>query len=280
MRASRLARSIGEAALRSLLMEAAAAPKPGLVDRENSGAHRDMDIMTFLASAASLAPHLIEFAAIGEDTRGEDRASVFARLRAEGLDAERSMFAATDGVNTHKGAIFSMGLMCGAAGSVGVPARADDICAEAAAICRGVCDGDFARSGESMTKGEAAYARHGVRGVRGEAEDGYPSVRAHALPVYREMCARGASFDDAAVQTLLSLIANVRDTNVIGRHGMEMSERVMDRARRALAVGGMTNDAGRADVRRMDAELSDRRVSPGGCADLLAVTFFLKWAEG
>ena len=109
------AAQIASLALEALLAEAAATPKPGLVDRVNCGAHADMDFFTFQVSAAAIAPFLSVFVRTGTEHTG-DASALLARLRPVGMEAERAMFVRTGGVNTHKGAIFSFGVLLGAAG--------------------------------------------------------------------------------------------------------------------------------------------------------------------
>ena len=283
---------IGRLALTATLYEAAAAPKPGLVDPHSRGAHRDMDYFTFLASAAALGPWFSEFARLGGRHRGE-LAGLLPLLREAGKAAERDMLAATGGVNTHKGLIFSMGLLCAGAGRLAASgaapspqARAEPGLAAslAAEIVSGITlrdlGGDGAMrtdaAGEGGTVGEKLYAREGVRGIRGEAENGFPSVIDHALPRLRASLASGLSINDAMIDTLLVLFTVVEDTNVLGRAGRDGLAFLREEAGRAIAAGSMATTAGRAAVFAMDEALIARNISPGGCADLLALTVFLE----
>ena len=106
---------------RALLYEVCTTPKPGLVDRHNNGSHKDMDVFTFLDSTASLMPYLERAVAIGQATAHRMPEETFERLREAGLRAERTMLQATGGVNTHKGAIFSLGCVLGACGRLWTP---------------------------------------------------------------------------------------------------------------------------------------------------------------
>ena len=167
-------------ACQALLYEVATTPKPGLVDRNNSGSHRDMDFFTFQASAAALWPYFARCAEIGMDTRREAPEETFARLRFPGKMAEGEMLRATGGVNTHKGAIFSMGILCGALGRLereqwGNPGA---VMAECAAMTRGIVSRDYAglTSRTAKTAGQQLYLRYGITGVRGQAEEGFPAV--------------------------------------------------------------------------------------------------------
>ena len=264
-----------------MLCEVAATPKPGLVDRVNCGAHRDMDFFTFMASAAALHSAFDDMTQAGYSARGASSpCAVWPALRAAGREAEARMFEATHGVNTHKGEIFSLGLLCGCAGWLagqGEALSAENLTALAAEMCRGLCERELAplREGEDQTKGEQMYLRYGCTGIRGEAESGFRTVREISLPVFRELMAGGTSVNDALVQTLLHLIAGTADTNILSRHDMETAEYARARARGVIDLGGVLTAEGRAGTEVMDRDFIARNISPGGCSDLLAVTYFL-----
>jgi len=131
-------------------------------------------------------------------------------------------------------------------------------------------------AGKGDTVGEKLYAREGVRGIRGEAEDGFPSVIDHAFPRLRASLASGLSMNDAMIDALLVLFTVVEDTNVLGRAGRDGLAFLREEAGRAIAAGSMATEAGRAAVLAMDEALIARNISPGGCADLLALTVFLE----
>jgi len=275
------AEQIGSLAVRALLYEIAATPKPGLVDQRNCGAHRDMDLYTFLDSAAALAPHFRAFAEIGARGAEEDPHLLFSRLQRQGRQAEQEMFRATRGVNTHKGAVFSLGLLCGAAGCLlagGRELTAEGICAKAAQLTAGLCGRDYQRlqHKKQLTKGENMFLRYGVTGVRGEAESGFLHVRQTAYPALAASLEKGGiPLNNILVQALLCLMARVFDTNVLARHDWETALYVQKRAGELLRGGGALTPEGLAAVARWDEELIERNVSPGGCADLLAATLLL-----
>ena len=270
---------IAALAVEALLVEVAATPKPGLVDRANNGAHDDMDFFTFQASAAALAPYFAEFARAGAGHEHLD--TLLAQLRPIGCRAEAAMYARTGGVNTHKGAVFSFGVLLGAAGWLmahGGRLTADAVLDVAKTICAGLCRADYgalAKDAVPTTKGQAAYLAYGLTGVRGEAEAGFPLVREYALPLYRTRRAAHIPLNDVLVDVLLVLMAHNMDTNILGRHDLAMLHRVQGDAARILTLGGMGTAAGRAAVEAFDAQLIAAWVSPGGSADLVAVTHFL-----
>ena len=285
---------IGRCARTAVLFEAAAEPKPGLVTPLSNGAHTDMDYLTFLASAAALAPFWERFARLGVSFAAErsvgspspDFSALLPLLREEGVRAERAMFAATEGVNTHKGLIFSLGVLSAACGTL-LSERtvfSPEACAgRGAEIVCGIVERDFADAGKKKpserTAGERLYLAEGVTGIRGEAERGFPAVVKTALPCLKKLLSGGAALNDALAETLLLLMTTAEDTNILARGGRAGERSVREAARNALVLGGMRTEEGRRAVREMDAVLVARCLSPGGAADLLAVTVFLHLME-
>ncbi len=268
------AKRIAAIAKSALLDEVYTTPKPGLVDRLGTGSHTDMDLSHFERSAEALEPYFRRCVMIGHLSKDEPREHTFATLREAGLEAESAMYAATGGVNTHKGAIFSMGILCGAIGRLlhgdGYIPSTEEILTEAAMLSRAALERDLERI-DGSTAGGRAYLEYGVRGIRGEAMDGFPSLRSIALPAYAEAIRNGKNKNDAGVVTLLHLIADVYDTNLYKRGGDDGVRFARDYARSLLKSGEPTADA----IGLMSAEFKKRSLSPGGCADLLALTYFL-----
>ena len=181
---------IGACAVEAMLYEVSATPKPGLVDRANNGAHHDMDFFTFMSSAAALRGSFDAFARIGVQHQAGPLHEMLPALQQAGRTAEQQMFALTQGVNTHKGMIFSLGMLAGAAGRLaaqGETLTAEKLCRSVAALCTGITAAAYAgiREQGQLTKGEAMYLKYGVTGVRGEVENGFPTVRRAGLPVCR-----------------------------------------------------------------------------------------------
>lgn len=280
---------IGLWARTAVLLEAAAMPKPGLVTPCSKGAHDDMDYFTFLRSAAALAPFWETFAALGTyfalRLPGAPK-DLLPILRQTGLKAEGAMDAATEGVNTHKGLIFSLGILCAAAGMVTVEKpflTAAECARKVASIVEGIVERDFAevakKAQSERTAGERLYLAEGVTGIRGEAEKGLPSVMEGALPRLKEALKEGATFNDGMTTALLALMERVEDTNVLARGGRKGEALVREASRRALALGGASTRKGRQAFKEMESLLESRKLSPGGAADLLAVTVFLHLLE-
>ncbi|MBP2632657.1 MAG: 2-(5-triphosphoribosyl)-3-dephospho CoA synthase [Firmicutes bacterium] len=271
---------IGRLAVQSLLYEVAVTPKPGLVDRRNVGAHKDMDCFTFLASAAALAPYFTQFAQRGAECSQQEPKAVFREIRSIGIAAERCMFEATAGVNTHKGAIFSLGLACTAAGFLSAThtkLTPQTVAGYVSKMTEGICGQEYQgiEAKKSLTKGEEIYLRYGLTGVRGEAEQGFPSVLRYSYPVLKDCLLCGRSINESMLQAYLHLAGNVDDTNVLGRHDMETSTYVKVETQALLKAGGALNTENIALLEAMDDDFIAQNISPGGCADLLALTIFL-----
>ena len=263
---------------RALLYEVCTTPKPGLVDRHNNGSHKDMDVFTFLDSTAALLPYLERAAAIGQETAHRMPEETFERLREAGLGAERTMLRATGGVNTHKGAIFSLGCVLGACGRLWTPEgpcrEPEEILAECGRMSAPAAEGFFAAltRENARTAGERLYVETGERGVRGEAAGGFPAVLKIGLPALRAALDQGAGLEEAGTAALLALTAGTVDTNLFARGGLE-GQRWAARQAGALLEGGPRPDP--EAVRALDRAMIQRNLSPGGCADLLAITYFL-----
>lgn len=270
-----MAARLGHLAARALVREAMLTPKPGLVDRANSGAHRDMDLSTFLDSARALAPRLPRFFLEGCALADAPPRHALAAARPPGLACERAMLTATGGVNTHKGAIFAFGVAltaCGRLWSRGAALDAETICAEVAAMCEGIVAREMTGPA-APSAGVAAFRTHGASGARGQAEAGYPLVRERALPALRSARARGAGRDEALLIALLALLDHAADTNLLARGGAQAVAFVRDGA--AAIPRDLGRDALVERLAALDRALIARRLSPGGSADLLALTWFL-----
>jgi holo-ACP synthase/triphosphoribosyl-dephospho-CoA synthase len=274
---------IAKTATRALLYEVCVTPKPGLVDRWNNGAHRNMDIFTFLDSCVTLTPFFREFTLRGLTSGQEDPHLLYLELKDTGKQAEKAMMEATGGVNTHKGAIFSIGLLCAALGFLrkkGIPYCSDAVFD----LCRRMTADDLSKdlscitAQNAATHGEKVYAKLGIAGVRGEAASGYQSVRRYGLPMLKWLLSQGIPLNDACVITLLNLIANVQDTNILSRTGCRPPDIRSKIEHTVKAMGSSTESIARA-VEQLNGEFVRANISPGGCADLLAFTLMLYFLE-
>lgn len=269
---------VAETAGRAVLTELLVTPKPGLVDRRNCGAHHDMDFRTFLASANAIAPWWRRFAEKGHDTEQTAAHALLPLVRPTGVLCEQAMFQATQGINTHKGAIFSLGLLCIASGRLlaqGIALSRERMCAQVANMCAGLVERELDGQREPRTAGEHVFRRYGFSGARGEAASGFALVRELALPVYDHLRREGVRDEVALLQVLLHLLAVNADTNLLSRGGLAGLEYVRDYARRLLRDGGALAPDGEEKITAFDDALIVRHLSPGGSADLLGVTWFL-----
>ncbi|MFP3043874.1 citrate lyase holo-[acyl-carrier protein] synthase [Treponema primitia] len=261
---------------RALLTEAAVTPKPGLVDRFNNGAHKDMDIFSFQASAAVLGPYLRRFIRAGILHGERPPGELFPLLRPIGIAAEEAMLAATGGVNTHRGIIFSMGIGGAALGIQHGLARKTEL-RELSRLCGEIArpvlkDFERIKGAAQLSHGERLYAVKGITGIRGEAAAGFPLVFNCAIPVLRRGLEKGMSLNDAAVITLLHLITRVEDTNCITRSSPETFKHTQEEILEALPRIEETGDM--EAVFEIDKRFIAGNLSPGGCADLLALALF------
>lgn len=276
--ASSVAHAIGTLAERALWRELDLTPKPGLVDRANAGAHRDMNCDTFARSIAAIARWFPVFFATAYEASNCTPERALDRVRVHGRACERDMFETTNGVNTHKGAIFSLGLLCAAAGRL--HARrcwlcAEALCAEVSAMTSHLVERELAGPTSMQTAGERLYHAHGITGARGEAQSGFATARRFGLSVYRAWRFRGAEEQRALLEVLVSLMAHNVDTNVLARGGLAGLAWMQSQARRLLDERVASTTLREQQLRELDHRLIDRNLSPGGSADLLAVTWFL-----
>ncbi|RXV73423.1 triphosphoribosyl-dephospho-CoA synthase MdcB [Burkholderia stabilis] len=268
------AERIAGLAERSLVLEIETYPKPGLVSHVDTGSHSDMDAATFARSAAVLRPYFAELADAGA------RDADMAVLRKIGLRAEHAMLAATGGVNTHRGAIFGLGLLCAAAG------RRAMLDATASGMTLGALVarrwGTDILGGPRLpdSHGERASRRYGVGGARREAADGFTTVYAVGLPALRRARRDLPGDPEAArVDACFALIAALDDTNVLHRGGQAGLDFARATARAFVARGGVRARDWRLRAAVAHRAFVARRLSPGGAADLLAMSVFVDALE-
>jgi triphosphoribosyl-dephospho-CoA synthase len=256
-------------AVRSLYQELALYPKPGLVSLVDTGSHDDMDASTFVRSLFSLRRYFLDIALAG--AQGAD----FAVLRGLGIEAERRMLVATGGINTHRGAIFSLGLLCAAAGraSRGRMAGAPELLRATLVDCWGAALAGH--RGSAASNGAVVRARHAAPGAREQAAAGFPAIFELALPTLRRTLAAGRGLRCARIDTLFTLMAELSDTNVYHRGGAEGARIVRDTSMRFLERGGTAAAGWEEEAVAAHRRFVAHRLSPGGAADLLAATCFV-----
>ncbi|MDO4681367.1 MAG: triphosphoribosyl-dephospho-CoA synthase [Lautropia sp.] len=267
---------LADLAVSALIDEVTLSPKPGLVDAGCNGAHEDLDWALMCRSARALRPG---FEAMARCAASREQS---VQLREEvgliGRLAEQQMMRVTSGVNTHRGAIWSLGLLvCGASMR---PGQSDvfKVARRAAGLARLP---DRAIASGTGNRGERVCRAHGVGGARGQAENGFPHVMKVALPALWFWRSCGRSEDEARLNALLALIRCLDDTCVLARGGMDGLKYVQAGAASVLEAGGVGSSEGNRMMARFSEELLTRNLSPGGSADLLAATLFLdRLAEG
>ncbi len=257
---------IGRAATVALYDELALAPKPGLVSFADSGSHTDMDARTFLRSLFALRHYFVQIATLGW------RQAPFASLEACGIAAEARMLAATGGANTHRGAVFTLGLLCAAAGA----ALRDGPPALSPALLRYTLRQHWgaalaARSGRPTgLPGSIAAQRHGLRSASQEAAAGFPTLFEQVVPALAAGLRRGLTAEQARLDALFQAMAVLDDTNLVHRGGMAGLRDAQQAARDFLAAGGAARPGGAEAARALHRAFVARRLSPGGAADTLA----------
>jgi triphosphoribosyl-dephospho-CoA synthase len=251
--------------------ELALAPKPGLVSFEDSGSHHDMDARTFLRSLFALRHSYPRFAALGA------QGAAFALLAREGLTAEDRMLAATGGVNTHRGAIFTLGLLCASAGAVRAAGRPLQPDALRYALVARWGPALAAREGTAMhSHGTRATRAHGLRGANAEAAGGMPILFDTALPALQGALAAGLAPQAARLQACFATLAVLDDTNLAHRGGLDGLRWAQAQAQAWLNAGGAYAPGAADRARQVHQAFVRRRLSPGGAADVLAAACWLQ----
>ena len=262
--------AIGRAAVLALHDELALSPKPGLVTLTSRGSHTDMDAHTFMRSLFALRGYFVQIA-----DRGADGAP-FEVLERCGRAAETRMLAATGGINTHRGAIFMLGLLCAAAGAAaaaGVPLHPG--------LLRHMLldrwgDALAARSRRpSALPGGRAAGRLGLRGASAEAALGFPVLFETAVPALQRARARGLAPRSVRLDTLFHVMAVLDDSNLAHRGGLEGLRMAQNAARDFLAAGGAARAGALETAEALGWRFEQRRLSPGGAADTLAAACWM-----
>ncbi|WP_122469188.1 triphosphoribosyl-dephospho-CoA synthase [Pseudomonas viridiflava] len=265
---------LADLAVDALMDEANLSPKPALVDRRGNGAHTDLHLGLMHASALSLWPTFklmaeaaAQFKIVGQPLREE-----LGRLGREG---EAAMLHTTGGVNTHRGAIWALGLL--------VTAAALDVndCTSAA-ICQRAAHLALIKDRQvvaSNSHGSIVAQRYGAMGAREQAQQGFPAVMNVALPQLQRSRAAGSGEQNARLDALLAIMTTLADTCVLYRAGPEGLQAMQQGAQRVLDAGGSASLAGRRELYELDQQLLALNASPGGAADLLAACLFIDGLE-
>lgn len=266
-----LAERLAELAVQALIDEADLSPKPGLVDRRGSGAHSDLHLGLMHASANSLWPAFKAMAEAAQNIGevGQPLREILGQLGREG---ETDMLHVTSGVNTHRGAIWALGLLNAAAALQADAPDIRDVTATAAALAR---LSDPAAPHNPNSHGARVCRTYGVLGAREQAQHGFPAVMEQGLPQLLASRRDGTGEQNARLDALLAIMSELTDTCVLHRAGLEGLGRMQQGARAVLNAGGAASLDGRRQLRELDRDMLALNASPGGAADLLAATLFL-----
>lgn len=285
MNENKFYKHIMDLSIRSTLYEISATPKPGLVDRNNSGSHNDMDFFSFTDSISVLGSYFYKSTKVGAEYRGSDYREILKEIRPIGIEAEKEMFNITGGVNTYKGIIFSMGILNSAIGSLYSKNKGEingeNIGLRVGEICWGITkELEEAKHKEKKTYGERLFLDYGYKGIRGEVESGFETIRKISLPVFKKLMeSKKYHINDILVHTLIYLMANTEDSNILGRHEKKTLFYVIEQSKEALKLGGYLEEKGRDYIRNMDIDFIEKNISPGGSADLLGLTVMFYLVE-
>ena len=275
---------IAHLATRALHAELDTTPKPGLVDKDNSGAHRDMDHALMSRSIRAIHPYFVRLALLGfaADMPSHDD------IVKTGIEAERAMFEATNGVNTYKGALFSMGLaVVAAAGKAWQGSSITPLALSAAISKLAFAFPDTKGTHGSKAKQTAASETATFKGALDNAREGYPMLFNDWLPFYANLIKNGEPH--ALHLTLLRIMCDLDDTNIVYRTSLAMMKQVKEESRSVLsrwseathgtpqADGGTNLDTILGDMNRSFVQ---RNISPGGSADMLSLVVFINGVLG
>ncbi len=270
---------IGHLASMALQAELDTTPKPGLVDRNDNGAHRDMDHALMQRSIQALHPYFVRLAQLGFT----DKQPCHDEIVHIGIEAEREMFKATGGVNTHKGALFSIGLaavaLAGEAFSritqaerCGTMAYNDVNSKQIQSLSNSIASLARLFPDTNGTHGSKAKANNILKGALDNAREGYTQLFKAWLPFYIDRIAEGDNY--ALHKTLLRIMCDLDDTNIVYRTSMETMQEVKTEARQMLDTSrNIVNFE--AALQAMNTDYIHRNISPGGSADMLSLVVFL-----
>lgn len=269
-----VAERLAEFAVQALLDEVNLTPKPALVDQRGSGAHDDLSLELMEHSAQSLFPMFKEMA-----QAAEKYGTVCQALREEighiGRQGERQMLQVTQGINTHRGAIWSLGLMVTATAltlekqkRLTVP----DLCRLAGKIA---CLEDRFIPVQALTHGQKIRQQYGINGAKQQAQQGFPVIVQYGWPQLCLSRSKSISESHARLDSLLAMMSQLTDTCVIYRAGLSGLEQMQDGAKYVLASGGSSTLKGQQALQQLEHNLLAIRASAGGAADLLAALLFL-----
>ncbi len=270
IRLNEISRKISSIAIRSILYEISLTPKPGLVDMNGNGIHKDMNYKTFIDSTSIISTYFKKLIKEGFNCKTKNLEKALPKIRQIGLQMENGMFGLTDGVNTQKGLIFLMGLSLFTSGYI---FRKNDSFQSKTfrdtiqKICRNMIQTELTgHSGEQKSHGEKCFDQFRVAGIRFEAENGFPTVFNHALPVLEK---ENSINNRAMTLNLLSIMSQLDDTNILYRSNNEILQTFKSKCKMVFENYSFDKYKEIMDF------CAKEKISPGGAADLLSISVFI-----
>ena len=272
--------------MKGILLEVSCPNKPGLVGPNSSGIHQDMDFSLFMKSSAAISPFFPKIVDLGIKYADSPN-KILIPLKIIGLQAEKAMFVATNGINTQKGLIFSSALLAAGSGMLlsktnDLKLSAESICFNISKISAGIVKRELEqlqvkkeKPSEKLTNGEKLYLEYGITGIRGEAEKGFPTAK-RGYNYFKREITEGRKLNDVLLETLFQIISTLEDTTILIK-GKEKATWARERASKFLKKGGFKNYEGFEELKRINSEFHQKGISPGGAADMLslAISLFL-----
>lgn len=261
--------------LKGMIYEVGSYPSFGLVSPLTNGSHNDMNFFTFLDSSFIISEGFKKMAKIGYSYLNYDK--IFKKIREIGKETEKNMFKATGNVNTHKGMIFLLGISIAATAKAKYENKDFNGIKKILEIMTFDILDDFENIKNltrPLTHGEKLFLEHGFTGIRGEIKNGLDIIFNGSLQVYSNMIERGFDFNKTAVQTLIYLMSKVMDSTIVYRHNFEMLEKVKMEMNNIYLAGGIEMKESENIFNEIEKRYISQRISPGGSADLLAITIF------
>lgn len=267
-----LSYKVSQLALKAMISEVSTFPSFGLVSPISTGSHKDMDYYTFLNSAMTITPYLKEMFRLGYSHYSSEY--IFDAIRNIGKECEEKMFEATNNINTHKGMIFLMGICITAIGkALYHDKKFYEIQEIIKSMVKNILD-DFnnIHTKKTLTHGERLYIDYGFTGIRGQVKDGLSVIFEHIIDKYSDSKVKE---NELYTQILIELMSEVEDSTIVYRHDIKTLKKVQYDAKELLKIGGIFTEEGKKRCYDLEDLYIKENISPGGCADLLAVSILL-----
>jgi triphosphoribosyl-dephospho-CoA synthase len=265
---------LGEFALEAMLYEVSCFPSFGLVSPISNGSHKDMNYYTFVDSSTTLYRYFLDMAHAGYSSLSPQE--IFSKGREIGKKAEEEMFEKTNGVNTHKGMLFVLGIgVLGTSKAIYENSSflsIQDIIME---MTQDIVEKEltYLEKKSKLSHGENIFLKYGISGVRGEAEKGFPTVFNYALNLYEN--SNLLDENKRLSHTLLGIMGYCEDSTILHRHDLSTLKKLQEKSKTLINSGGFLNPKLESQINKLDQENIKCNISPGGCADLLALTIFM-----